>query len=343
MLDSIRKLFANVLYYSGITRLFYGLGNNKVMILAYHRVLDLSSDFEYDGSNVSVSVDNFSKQMKFLFENYNVISLDQFVKNFHNDISLPKNSVIITFDDGYVDSYRNAYPILKKFNLPATIYLTANYIGSDKLFWWDLLSYMLKRTKVNSLEIEKLGIVSLRNKSKAYNRIKSMLKSVDDAKKDTIILELSQKLGVKIPKRNMFMDWQQAKIMSRNDISFGAHTCNHPILTNISLKSARSEISLSKSIVEKRLGKNVCSFAYPNGHKEDYNAKIISILKGQGFESAVTYIPGWVGNRSDLFSLNRVFVRYSDDMIIFKNKLTGMDIYFGKIYYFFNGLRGKRR
>ncbi|MGV8141241.1 MAG: polysaccharide deacetylase family protein [Candidatus Woesearchaeota archaeon] len=338
----IRKWTANILYYTGLTCLCRSLGNRRVLILAYHRVLDVGRDFDYDRSNVSASVENFNNQMKLVSENYNVLSLDEFVEYVRDGKNFPKNSVIITFDDGYLDSYSNAYPILKKLDIPATIFLTANYIGSDKLFWWDALSYMIHNTKLKFFEIEGLGKISLEDRLEAFNRIKALLKGMDDNTKDKMLSELSKILGVKIPKGRMFLDWQQIKSMSKNKVSFGAHTCNHPILTNISLKDAKSEISSSKSIIEKHIGINVKSFAYPNGHKEDFNKKIMSILKDKNFECAVTYIPGWADKDSEMFALNRVFVRYDDDMIIFKNKLNGMDIFFGKMYYFFKSLRGKK-
>jgi peptidoglycan/xylan/chitin deacetylase (PgdA/CDA1 family) len=299
----------------------------------------LTPDFKFDASNISASKDNFSKQMEYLSKNYNVISLKKFMEYKKNNEKIPKNTVVITFDDGYNDSYKNAYPILKKFDLPATIYLTTGYIGNDKIPWWDAIAYMILNTKVKSFEVEGLGKYVLGDRQKVINAIKNKFKNMKDKEKNVLIAKLSRVLNVTPPKMSMFLNWKDIKAM--DNISFGAHTVNHPILTNIPLKEAESEIRDSKSIIEKYLGKKVLSFAYPNGHEEDLNRDIVRVLRKEGFENAVTYIPGWAN--SDPFKLKRVFVAYEDDMLMFKSKLIGLDIFFGKIYYFFNDIIGKKR
>ncbi len=92
----------------------------------YHRIRD-------DGKmpDISVSVENFEKQMAYLKNNFNVISLKSLCRNLKQLQALPVDSVAITFDDGYKDNYLNAYPILKKYQLPATVFLISRLIGTD--------------------------------------------------------------------------------------------------------------------------------------------------------------------------------------------------------------------
>lgn len=91
----------------------------------YHSVSD---SFE---SDLSVTVRQFEQQMVYLSENFNVISLEKAVEYIKNGDIPEKNSIVITFDDGYKDNYCNAYPILKKLKLPATIFLLVSYIGTS--------------------------------------------------------------------------------------------------------------------------------------------------------------------------------------------------------------------
>lgn len=95
-------------------------------ILMYHYI----NDEEPSRSKLGVSVKSFERQMRFLKEHkYNVISLEEFVTLIKNGRRLPLKTVIITFDDGYLDNYTNAYPILKKYNLPATMFVVIHRIG----------------------------------------------------------------------------------------------------------------------------------------------------------------------------------------------------------------------
>ena len=96
-----------------------------VRILMYHRVRNVT---HYD--QLSVSIHNFEKQVRYLSENYRVISLDDAVKEMANGVR--SNAVVITFDDGYLDNIDNALPILQQYNIPATIFLTTGFCAQEK-------------------------------------------------------------------------------------------------------------------------------------------------------------------------------------------------------------------
>jgi peptidoglycan/xylan/chitin deacetylase (PgdA/CDA1 family) len=120
--------------------------NSRLLtILAYHRILPPDNGFMFDEGVISASPEVFERQMKFVKENFNVISFKdlQGVLN-RNEKEDQKPYLIITFDDGYLDNYTYAYPILKKYGLPATIFLTVNYIGTNLIFWWDQIACALK-------------------------------------------------------------------------------------------------------------------------------------------------------------------------------------------------------
>jgi peptidoglycan/xylan/chitin deacetylase (PgdA/CDA1 family) len=101
-------------------------------ILIYHRIADVKDD----PHRLCVSPSNFQEQMRYLKENFNIIPLVKLVQDIRNK-KIQNNSMVITFDDGYVDNLHNALPVLEKFNIPATIFLTSDYIGLDKPFYWD--------------------------------------------------------------------------------------------------------------------------------------------------------------------------------------------------------------
>ncbi|MDD5086600.1 MAG: polysaccharide deacetylase family protein, partial [Candidatus Nanoarchaeia archaeon] len=312
-------------------------GNKKTIILDYHRVLDIKADFPFDENSVSASVGNFRKQSEYLSKKYNVISLEEFVEHCKKNKNPPKNSAVITFDDGYIDNYLFAYPILKKYNIPATIFLTANYISTNKIFWWDKIAYAIKKTEVKNIDIKNFGKYKLEKKQQKADSLRDImfkLKKIDETEKNSFINLIIQKTKLKIPKdiKRNTLSWDEITEMSKNNISFGSHTLNHPILTKIPISEAENEIKESKRIIEEKIKNKIKFFCYPNGEFSDFNNKIKKILRENGFECSVLYIPGFNSKNSDVFELKRVFVRYNDDIILFKNKLAGVDIVLFSLY-----------
>ena len=111
-----------------------------VPILMYHHVDTVS----HDGTN-NVLLNNFSRQMEFLHRlSYNVISLEELVKGIKANKKFPRNSIVITFDDGYKNNYLYAFPCLKKYNFPAIIFIPSDLIGQKNLLSWDEIRQMLK-------------------------------------------------------------------------------------------------------------------------------------------------------------------------------------------------------
>jgi len=93
----------------------------SVPVIMYHHIL--SKD-----SFIATSVENFDKQMKFISDNYKTLTSKEFEDYKKGKISVPKNSVLITFDDGWRDNLEFAYPILKKYNLNATLFIITGWI-----------------------------------------------------------------------------------------------------------------------------------------------------------------------------------------------------------------------
>lgn len=120
-------------------------GGPFATILAYHEICSLSNEISrLHPYNVTPSA--FKEQMVFLWENgYSVMSLEDLISCLRIEKDLPHKSVVITFDDGYKSAHTNAFPILKKYGFPATIFLATNYIGSDEIFPW--LNHLVGRNQ----------------------------------------------------------------------------------------------------------------------------------------------------------------------------------------------------
>jgi peptidoglycan/xylan/chitin deacetylase (PgdA/CDA1 family) len=120
--------------------------NRSIPILMYHSI-------EYEkGNELRLPVEKFREQMKYLKDkNYTTLNLDELYNFLVNNKAIPEKSVVITFDDGYEDNYKNAYPILKEFGFNACIFVITSTIDNDKSY---LTSNQLRQMDANGIEIE---------------------------------------------------------------------------------------------------------------------------------------------------------------------------------------------
>lgn len=294
------------------------LVKRQVAILCYHRV---DNPANYPWSVTPVTPEVFDLEMNYLRRKHQIISLEELSTALGDFKALPPRPAVITFDDGYRDVYVNAYPILKKYGSPATVFLATGHIGTGKLFWFDKVRYVISETKLDTIELGELGtyyLSSAGDRRSVGEAITARLKQITVKDRDEFIEKLVRLSGVDVPLdlgRELMLSWDEIKEMSRNGINFGAHTVNHPILTRLPLEMARKEILDSKQQIEKELGQAVTTFCYPNGGPGDFNSDIEEILRNNGFKCAVTLNPAkFVSLRAQPYRLPRIHVEHSFDM-----------------------------
>ena len=182
----------------------------------------------------------FENQIKFLKKKYNFISLKHYseVLSGKGD-DLPDNPIIITIDDGYQDNYTVAYPILKKYSIPATIFITTDFINKKNWLWFNKLKYILKHTKKQKFQFalgdkeKKFIINNPHTKHNAQLDIFSYCKRLTVAEINYLLEQLAKALDVIVPPLTSIeyqpLTWPQIQEMQSNNIDFGSHTCTHPI------------------------------------------------------------------------------------------------------------------
>lgn len=299
---------------------------SKVAVLTYHRICNKNDDWSLN----PLTVKSFKEHLKFLTDSYNIISLDDLMDLVIKREPIHEKTAVLTFDDGYKDNYTNAYPLLKKYDIPATIYLTSKLIGSGELVWADKVGYIIYHSSVNHVKINKLGEYSLGSKFEKYQTfslIKRKLVNLTELEKSTFIDKLASFCQVEIPSDvgcELMLSWDEVKEMDENNINFGAHTINHPVLPELNPKEARWEILESKKVLEENLQKSVNHFSYPYG---TFNQDVVNIVKDLKFKSAVTLDQNLVNTKKDdLCTLSRMdgFA----DLNFLKLFLSGYGTYF---------------
>jgi peptidoglycan/xylan/chitin deacetylase (PgdA/CDA1 family) len=317
---STKKVVAAFLYYSRMVDLFKSLNGDSSIILAYHRVVPK----DYEGISIIqagmyVTVETFEKHMAFISRNFRSMRLEDLI---HDPI--PRNACIVTFDDGWADNYTYAYPILKKYRIPATIFLSTSMIGSNSWPWPDRIAYYMHavpsedfldtfRTILMKIGLE-FSALNLKSHDKEIilEQVINSVKKMDNQKIISVMGELDQIMihqKEHLLQSRPWLTWNEIMEMGSGDISFGSHTHNHVILDGIPLQQAREEIGHSKKILSERTGKPVFSFSYPNG---DYNSDLMRVVKESGYSIAVTTRRGFLGDSDNLFTLRRLMIH--DDM-----------------------------
>ena len=258
--------------------------NQFVNILLYHRICYV----ENDPWGICVSPTHFEEQIRYIKENYRVI-------RFEDDwLKVSDPSVVITFDDGYRDNYLNAFPILKKYDVPATFFVSTGNIGGEAEFWWDRLSRIC--------DIDIYQYHGLLKKMSPIDR-EAQLEILESEKRRTSYTDDEE------TEMRYMMSESELKSLAFSELfEIGVHTVNHASLSNVSGDIQMTEIKDSKAKLEKLLEINLKCFSYPYG---DYNEDTISILKKCGIEKAAT-VSGGLAGTSDLMRIPRNVVRDSD-------------------------------
>lgn len=280
---------------------------NNFYIIPYHMIADRPNGV-YPETAVSV----FEKQIRYLATNYSIISLDSLVDRIKKKQSL-RGCVAITFDDGFKDNYTNAWPILKKYNVPATIFLLTGCIEDGKAPWFIKFRHAFMNTKKDHLYIDledetfSLPLHTSKQRFQASNRIMAYFKSCKNEERLRVLEEIFEKLKAKNLDLldDLMLNWDQIKEMADRGISFGAHTVTHPVLSRVSIETAKQELSISKATIESELMRPVTSCAYPFGGRGEYTSELFPILEEFQFNCAVTTEEGRNSLKTGIFELNR--------------------------------------
>jgi peptidoglycan/xylan/chitin deacetylase (PgdA/CDA1 family) len=318
--SSARRLLASISYRSGN---LFKKKKDEILILAYHRIIPQKEMVDgYIQPGMHVSPDAFEMQIRYLIENFKVISFSDAMDLWFGTTSDSRGPYcVVTFDDGWRDNYLYAYPVLLKYQVPATIFLTTDFIGTNRWFWPDKLGYMLKHyhMQVRNSETRRTceGVTAIYpwlrdlDRRKPNERIDFLIEGCKiwaPEEIDELIRTLSQRLNLSLPEERGLLNWDEVKEMSQHGISFGAHSQSHRILTKLAEYDVRQEIQGSLQQLKERAIKCVPVFCYPNG---EYTAAIAGLVRAAGFQAAVTTRFGFeIMGKGDLFALKRISIHH---------------------------------
>ncbi|MBN1602875.1 MAG: polysaccharide deacetylase family protein [Chitinispirillaceae bacterium] len=281
------------------------------VILMYHRVVDPSKTDEFIEPGMYVTPKTFKMHLKLLAGYFDVISLQHLFER--SATSSKKPQCAITFDDGWLDFYTNAYPLLQETKTPATVFLPTDFIGTKQWFWTDRLASILKKSKVSPAQPASNSIVSQISQlsGSLYSRIDAALKLLKPHSLETIgkvlgELEILYCNGSNTIQKRAFLDWYDCRTLKNSGhVTFGSHTAQHSILTSENERRCKEELEISrkKLLDEDVVNRSFIPFCYPNG---GFSQECARIVEKTGYHCAVTTKMGWTDSTSNRFTLNRV-------------------------------------
>ncbi len=274
-------------------------------ILYYHRVNDDADPFF-----PSMPLDVFEGQMRHISRRYRVVSLSGLLDHLAGG-SL-ETVVAITFDDGYRDNYENAFPVLQRYSVPATIFLTTGGLDSGEPLWFEVLAGAVKDTSREFLDLEidlprRFWLRTREERLQANGDLFALLRRMPDDERTRRLPEILRELASPnaTPRRNMMLTWDQVRCMNARGIDFGGHTVSHPYLSRLTRGQVAWEISECKRRIEDELQASVPHFAYPNGGPEDFASWNKEVIRSAGYEAAVTTLWGLNFPTTDRLELRR--------------------------------------
>ncbi len=325
MKEQYKDIIKQIQYYTGYTSLYefiHAPEENRLLIIMLHDVVSDDDKRSHWYNSDIPSTTELDTLLTVLKKRYRLISVEDAVGEIRSTGAIKTKSVAITFDDGYQSTYEILFPLLKKHNATATIFLPTDWIDGKLDPWWITLTQIIDQGELtvnNVRDAERILATAMPNievllntpdKAKIilHEQAGGVLMRKDGEVRDQLLQELG---GVLLagqsftPQKPNSITWSQIKEMAEFGVKFGAHTCSHPNLSHIDIDSAEREIAESKRIIEQRVGTEVLGFAYPYGYDVAGYRRLRQIFTKHGFLYACTSWWGHVEAKSDLYLLGR--------------------------------------
>ena len=325
-MKNLHKLTSPLIYKSGMYQKMWQVRARRVpftFVAFYHRVVtDGSMNVDSFDIESGISASVFEKQMRFLLRHFTPVKASQAQIASNNTMQFA-----VTLDDGYEDNYLVAAPILKKLGIPATFYVVSDFVGTDRLFWWEQIADMMhksERTELNLLDAMPSlrnpdEILPLRNNDErdyAYGQLCAHIRNGLHADIPMHMKNVSDYLGIQIREEGRqynLMDWTQLKELARQGFDIGCHTATHCNVIGANEAMLKDELINSVNVLENHLDSPIESFAYPYGLFEKSSKLVADALAKTNCIAAYTIEQGVVEAGSPAFELPRAKLNRSYD------------------------------
>jgi peptidoglycan/xylan/chitin deacetylase (PgdA/CDA1 family) len=319
---SKRRQFAELLQESGalerILELRAHTGAPWLSILTYHRFPTAGGVELFDDGVIDTSAQDLERHLICLKRHFTIVGIDELCV-FAKGGTLPKNAIAISFDDGYLDNYEQALPILRKHDCRAIFFVATSYVTERRLYWWDRVAYLLKQSSKASLELRYPATfrVELGDRRLAIFKLLRFIKACPAFDLERLLSELAERAGVvwspeleRHAADQLLMTWDHVRELRRAGMDVQSHTRTHRVLQTLSDAELELELGGSRRDLERELGQAPRALAYPIGRPLPESSRARSALSKAGYELGLSNgtgaTPTW--GRRDPFDVRRLTV-----------------------------------
>lgn len=304
-----KRIAARVLSHTGLGRLLAALMPPQgILILNYHRIGD-GRDSPYDRELWSADEEAFDAQMACLARHCDVISPG----DIDSIAGRRGRHVLVTFDDGYIDNYQAAFPILRARGVPATFFIATGFIDRPRLPWWDEIAWRVRSTAQPRLDLRPWLPAPLalgEAREDAIHAILCAFKSLRADDSAHLMARLREATGQATPERvdGLWMDWDMIREMGAAGMTIGGHTVDHPVLSRLPPERQCEEVEGCAARIRAETGRPMEYFAYPVGSQWAFDADTRACMEAAGVRRAFSYYGGHARADSPRFDTPRMAV-----------------------------------
>jgi peptidoglycan/xylan/chitin deacetylase (PgdA/CDA1 family) len=311
----------------GITSLLEACpGRNTVIALNYHRIGNYA-DTLYDEEVFSADEENFATQLSLLKRTTTVVSLNEALDLLLKAKPFRGIATLVAFDDGYLDNYQKAFPILRNAGVPATFFLVTSFIGSNVVPWWDQLAYLVRRSELSQVHLDyphpKSLFLGTGRRAIAIKEANRLYRASPDPGKFLEHLQDALKTDYGTSQKRRFLNWAEALEMANGGMDIAAQTHTHCCLSRLSLEEQVRELATSRQLLEDGLKRRIDVLAYPYGTKGSFNSDSFLALEKTGYRAAFSYYGGLnVSGKLHPYNLTRYGVDSTITLARFRLRLA---------------------
>lgn len=294
------------------------LSEDKLAIFLFHGVVHENTYTIRNYTNKHIDQQDFAALVQLLGERGMPLSLDEVIAHHRTGTPFPPHAFAITFDDGFENNASVAAPILDDANIPATFYITTDFVASNRMSWIDRIEFAFELVDTVSLTFPwretKVTAVSSEDMKNLLDEIRSKVKSEVTIDPDSFATDIQRQC--KLPETwsnvdpiDQKMSWDQVRALNDAPLfQVGGHTHTHATMSFLSPDALADEIDTSISLLTANAGVPPAHYSYPEGLAHCYSNTVIDALKARGVVCCPTAENGVNDISTDLFHLRRIFV-----------------------------------
>jgi peptidoglycan/xylan/chitin deacetylase (PgdA/CDA1 family) len=248
--------------------------DHSILNVMYHGVVQKNSNYF---SPRHITKEQFENQLRYFIREFDIISLTEAFENRQNHHKPKRKTITISFDDGYVNNLYTALPILEKYNIKATFFISG--ICTEELeiraLWYDIIACLMHSHRNEIIDLGNKKFVDFVEADSKIS-LSDFLKSCEPEERNSFLNHLITKYDLKneinrIPEEiwKIINKEELLKLSHSHIVEIGSHGYGHFNLANINTAEARKELEFSRVALQKVVNKDINAIAFPDGSYND--------------------------------------------------------------------------